>query len=194
MPSAAGEKFRIVCLGGSAGSLCAFTEILRNLPDDTGMAFVVASHRSPEHAHLLLQILARATAMPVVEVEEGMLLESNRVFVLPPRTEMTVKGDHFSLQPLRKARGVPITIDLFLLSLADAYGRRAVAVILSGGADDGCAALRAIHAAGGLAFAQSDAVFDSMPLHAMKTGYIDFVLRPAEIAKALLDLTAAPRG
>ena len=188
MPTAA-KDFRVVCLGGSAGGLEAYTGILRNLPADTGMAFVVAQHQRFEHLHSLSQILASATAMPVVEVEQGMLLEPNRVFVMPPGKDMTVNGDEFDLQKPLKPRGWPTTISLFLLSLAEVYGHRAVAVILSGMGQDGSSALKAVKAAGGVTFAQSNAAFDSMPRHAVQTGHVDFVLSPPEIAKALLDLT-----
>ena len=94
MPTAA-KGFRVVCLGGSAGGLEAYTGILRNLPADTGMAFVVAQHQRFEHVHLLSQILASATAMPVVEVEHGMLLEPNRVFVMPPGVRGGARWGHF---------------------------------------------------------------------------------------------------
>ena len=184
----AAKDFRVVCLGGSAGGLEAYKGILRNLPADTGMAFVVAQHQRFEHMHLLSQILAGVTAMPVVEVKQGMLLEPNRVFVMPPGKDMTVKGDEFDLQTTLKARGWPITISLFLLSLAEAYGHRAVAVILSGMGQDGSSALKAVKAAGGVTFAQSNAAFDSMPRHAVQTGHVDFILPPPEIAQALLDL------
>jgi two-component system CheB/CheR fusion protein len=116
----AAASFRVVCLGGSAGALTAYTGILRILPADTGMAFVVATHRGFEHAHLLPHILAGSTSMSVVEVEQGMLLEPNRVFVMPPGKDMTVSGDVFGLRTTVKPRGWPITINLFLLSLAEA--------------------------------------------------------------------------
>jgi two-component system CheB/CheR fusion protein len=128
--------------------------------------------------------------MPVIEVQAGMLLEPNRVYLMPPQTEMTVKNNLFALQPPRKPLGWPITISIFLHSLAEAYGQCAIAVILSGVDHDGSAALGAIKAAGGLTFAQSDAVFDDMPRHAVETGHVDFILSPAAIAKALLELHA----
>jgi len=183
------ESFRVVCLGGSAGGLEAYTGILRNLPADTGMAFVVATHRGFEHAHLLPHILGRATSMPVVEVEQGMRVEPNRVFVMPAGKDMTVSGDVFDLRTTVKPRGWPITINLFLLSLAEACGNRAVAIILSGMDHDGSAALKAIKAAGGVTFAQSNPAVDNMPRHAVETGHVDFILSPPEIAKALLELT-----
>jgi len=117
-----------------------------------------------------------------------MRLEPNRVYLMPPSTEMTVKNNEFALQPPRKPRGWPITVSVFLLSLADAYGPRAIAVILSGVDHDGSTALKAIKAAAGVTFAQSDAAFGDMPRNAVETGHIDFILTPDEIAKALLEL------
>ena len=191
MCAAAKKDFRVVCLGGSAGSLEAYTGILRHIPADTGMAFVIASHRNFENASLLLPILARVTTMPVLEVEEGMPLEPNRVYLMPPSVEMTVNNNEFALQPPRKPRGWPMTISIFLLSLAEACGQRAIAVILSGVGHDGSAALKAIKAAGGMTFAQSDAAFGDMPRHAVETGHVDFILSPAEIAMSLLELNTS---
>jgi two-component system, chemotaxis family, CheB/CheR fusion protein len=182
------DNFRVVCVAGSAGGLQAYLSILRNLPADTGMSFVVAAHRGLDQAHLLPNILARATTMPVVEVAEGMRLAANQVFLMPPGKEMTIKGDEFILRIKQKKQGWPITINLFLFSLAEEYRHRAVAVILSGVDHDGSAALKAIKAAGGVTFAQSNPVFDDMPRHAIETGHVDFILAPTEIAKALLDL------
>jgi two-component system, chemotaxis family, CheB/CheR fusion protein len=190
--SAAGDDFRVVCLGGSAGGLQAYMDILRGLPADTGMAFVIAPHRALENAHLLPQLLTTVTKMPVVEVEQGMRLEPNRVFVMPPRMDLTTAGNVFHLRTTSRPPGWPKTINIFLCSLAEATGPRAVAVILSGLDGDGSAALKTIKAAGGLTFAQSDASFDSMPRHAVETGHIDYLLPAAEIAKALLALAHEP--
>ena len=190
--SAAGDDFRVVCLGGSAGGLQAYMDILRGLPADTGMAFVIAPHRAIENANLLPDLLTKITKMPVVEVEQGMRLEPNRVFVMPPRMDLTTAGNVFHLRTTSRPPGWPKTINIFLCSLAEAAGRRAVAVILSGLDGDGSAALKAIKAAGGLTFAQSDASYDSMPRHAVETGHIDYLLPAAEIAKALLALAHEP--
>ena len=188
MCAAAEKDFHVVCLGGSAGSLEAYKGILRHMPADTGMAFVIASHRNFENASLLLKILARVTTMPVFEVEEGMSLEPNRVYLMPPSVEMTVKNNEFALQPPRKPRGWPTTISIFMLSLAEACGQRAIAVILSG------MGLKAIKAAGGMTFAQSNAAYDDMPRHAVETGHVDFILAPAEIASKLLELNSSGGG
>jgi two-component system CheB/CheR fusion protein len=190
--SAGGDDFRVVCLGGSAGGLQAYMDILHSLPADTGMAFVVAPHRGLEYAHLLPSLLSKATAMPVVEVRQGMRLERNRVFVMPPRVDMSIDGNTFHLRTTSGPPGWPKTINIFLCSLAEAAGPRAVAVILSGLDGDGSAALKAIKYAGGVTFAQSDASYDSMPRTAIETGHVDYLLPAIEIAKALLALAHQP--
>lgn len=186
--TAPGRDFRVVCLGGSAGGLHAYMDILRGLPGDTGMAFVIAPHRALENAHLLPQLLRTVTAMPVVEVEQGMRLEPNRVFVMPPRIDLTMAGNQFHLRATSRPTGWPKTINIFLCSLAEAAGARSVAVILSGFDHDGSAALKAIKEAGGLTFAQSDALQTDMPRHAVETGHVDYLLPATEIARALLAL------
>jgi two-component system CheB/CheR fusion protein len=186
------DDFRVVCLGGSTGGLQAYMDILRDLPADTGMAFVVAPHRALENAHLLPHLLSTVTKMPVMEAKQGMRLEPNQVFVMPPRKDMTLAGHAFHLLTTSRPPGWPKTINIFLSSLAEATGPRAVAVILSGLDGDGSAALQAIKAGGGFTFAQSDASCDSMPRHAVETGHIDYLLPAAEIAKALLVLAHQP--
>ena len=184
--------FRIVCLGGSAGGLKAYIDILGEMPADTGMAFVVAPHRPPENAHLLTQILSGVVKMPVVEVEEGMRIKPDCVFVMPPRVDMTIVDDVFHLRTSARPPGWPKTINIFLCSMADWADGRAVAVILSGLDGDGSAALKAIKDGGGATFAQSDATFDSMPRTAVETGHIDRLLPASGIAKALLTLAHQP--
>ena len=187
---ATAEDFRVVCLGGSAGALEAYKDILRPMSAETGMAFVIVSHRGLELAELLPEILSRATTLPVIEVMQGMRLEPNCVYLTPPGKDMEMNVDNFTLRPRRKQRGWPVTITHFLFSLAEAYGRRAVAVILSGLDCDGSAALKTIKAVGGITFAQSNAKFDDMPKNAVATGYVDFILHPSEIAATLLKLNA----
>ena len=190
--SAGGDDFRVVCLGGSAGGLQAYMDILRSLPANTGMAFVIAPHRALENAHLLPQLLSTVTKMPVLEVEQNMRLEPNRVFVMPPRMDLTTAGNVFHLRATSRPPGWPKTINIFLCSLAETAGQRAVAVILSGLDGDGSAALKAIKAAGGLTFAQSDAAYDSMPRSAVQTGHVDYLMPAVEIAKALSALAQEP--
>jgi len=186
------DNYRVVCLGGSAGGLEAYLSILRALPPRTGMAYVIAPHRALENAHLLPQLLASATEMPVVEVQEGMRIQPNRVFVMPPRMDLTIADGVFHVRKTSRPPGWPKTINIFLCSLAETTGSRAVAVILSGLDGDGSAALQAIKAAGGSTFAQSDAAYDSMPRAAVETGHIDQLLPAAEIATALVALASEP--
>lgn len=188
--SSPGRVARIVCLAGSAGALKAYQEILRHLPIDSGMAFVIASHRGLEFRNLLTEVLSLATAMPVLEVEHGMRLVPNQVFVMPPRVEMMISDDRLILKEPTKRWGWPVSISVFLHSLAASAGARAVVIILSGSGYDGSSELGAIKAAGGVTFAQSDPQFRDMPDHAVKTGHVDFVLPPADIAKGLLALAA----
>jgi two-component system CheB/CheR fusion protein len=178
------NQYGVVCLCGSAGGLEAYRTIFRNLTAATGMAFVVLAHRGPENS-TLLPLLTSVTDMPVSEVEEGMPLEPNHVFLMPARVHMTTTGRTFHLGPRAQRPGWPISISTFLISLAASVGSRAVAVILSGMAADGSSALRAIKAGGGTTFAQSGAEYDSMPQHAIKTGHVDFVLSAAEIGTRL---------
>ena len=186
------EDFRVVCLGGSAGGLEPYLDILRGLPIDTGMAFIIAQHRAPAHSEILLKLLATSTRMPVVEVEQGMYLRPDRVYVMPPRVDMTMEKDRFCLRRTERPPGWPKTINIFLCSLAEALGRRAVAVILSGMDGDGSAALKAIKACGGITFAQSDAKFRSMPQTAVETGHVDYMLPALQIAQALIALATKP--
>jgi len=186
------EDFRIICLGGSAGGLEPYLDILRDLPIDTGMAFVIAQHRGPAHPEILLNLLATATKMPIVEVEEGMHVQPDRVYVMPPRIDMTIEKNRFRLRRTERPPGWPKTINIFLCSLAEAMGRRAVAVILSGMDGDGSAALKAIKARGGTTFAQSDAKFRSMPQTAVETGHVDYMLPALDIARALTALATKP--
>lgn len=190
--NATGEDFRVVCLGGSAGGLEPYMDILRHMPTDTGMAFVIAQHRGPAHPDLLPQLLASSTRMPVVHVEQGMHLQPDHVYVMPPRIDMTIEKDRFSLRRTQRPPGWPKTINIFLCSLAEAMATRAVAVILSGLDGDGSAALKAIKAAGGKTFAQSDAKFASMPQSAVETGHIDYLMPALDIAKALTALARQP--
>jgi chemotaxis response regulator CheB len=178
-------NFPVVCLGGSAGALEGFREILRNVPADCGIAFVVISHRGPAAENGLVFLLQRVTKMEVVEIEEGMALQPNCVYVNPYYQDVSTDGEALFLGERSKPKGWPITITLFLRSLADACGSRVTAVILSGMGYDGSEALRAVRAAGGAVFAQSGGDYTEMPDHAVSTGYVNFIASAAGIGKRL---------
>jgi len=186
--------FPIVGIAASAGGLEAFTQLISNLPTDTGMAFVLIQHLSPDHESLLSEILGRATAMPVRQVEDRMMVEPNEVYVIPPKTQMQLVDGMLHLAPRQKRRGKYMPGDIFFESLAADRGNKAIAVVLSGTDGDGAQGLEAIKVAGGVTFAQSDnsAKFDGMPNSAVATGNVDFVLSPESIAAELVTLSQSP--
>ncbi len=181
-----GVDFPVVGIGASAGGLEAYTELLTALPATTGMAFVLVQHLDPAHPSLLTSLLSKTTTMPVVEARDGMSLEPNNVYVIPPNKGMTISGGALRLAP-RIGRAPFLPVDLFLTSLAHEQRRLAIGVILSGTASDGSEGIRAIKALCGITFTQDgvSAQYGGMPRTAQQTGAVDFVLSPAEIAKEL---------
>ena len=185
------QDFPVVCLCGSAGSFQAYQSIIEKLPIVTGMAFIIAAHRADSSPELLPQLLGQMTKMEVMEVEDGMALAPNCIFVGPPHRQMTAEKSLFRLQTYAKSNTWPVLISVFLQSLADECGPRSIAIILSGMGYDGSSALHAIKAGGGRTFAQSDAQFGSMPNRARETGFIDFWLPAYEIGESLAELARA---
>ncbi|QIR36760.1 response regulator [Tolypothrix sp. PCC 7910] len=188
------ELFPIVGMGASAGGIEAFTELLNHLPNDTGMAFVVVQHLSPNQNSLLSEILSRSTEMPVVEVQNGMVVEPNHVYVIPPNAKMTIAQGVLNLAPRGKTYGLFMSVDAFLISLAEERGSKAIGVVLSGGDGDGARGLEHIKEAGGITFAQTQdsAKVAGMPSTALASGNVDFVLTPREIAEELTKLSRHP--
>ena len=184
----------IVGIGASAGGLEAFTQLLRALPTDTGMAFVLVQHLEPKHDSVLTTLLARATKMPVREVSEGMHVEPNHVYVIPANADLSLLDGLLHIVGRKAAAGRHLPIDYFLRSLAETQGPRAVGVILSGTASDGTAGIRAIKEAGGITIVQDpeSARFDGMPRSAIATGCVDFVLPPERIARELTRIVRRP--
>jgi two-component system, chemotaxis family, CheB/CheR fusion protein len=188
------SKFPIIGVAASAGGLEAFTQLLEHLPVDTGMAFVLIQHLSPDHHSLLTEILGRVTQMRVCEAQHGMVVEPNHVYVIPPNAKMVLDGGVLELSPREKVFGKYMPGDAFFVSLAADRGHKSIAVVLSGGDGDGSLGLTAIKAAGGVTFAQCEATakFDSMPNAAVATGNVDFVLPPEQIAVELVKLSRNP--
>lgn len=185
--------FPIVGIGASAGGLEAFTELLGNLPIDTGLALVLVQHLDRTHESALTELLARATALPVREVTQNQRVRPNHVYVIPPNADLSIEGGVLKLHPRAVAGGAPHTIDFFLESLARDQGERAIGVILSGTATDGSLGLEAIKADGGFTFAQdASAKYDSMPRSAIAAGCVDLVLKPKDIARELAHIAQHP--
>jgi two-component system CheB/CheR fusion protein len=193
-PPARTAPFPIAGIGASAGGLDAFTHLLGHLPGDTGLAFVLVQHLDPNHDSVLPELLSRATAMPVQQVADGMPIEPNHIYVIPPNTSMGVLRGRLSLVPRTESRGQHMPIDFFFRSLADDLRNRAIGVILSGTASDGTEGLRAIKAEGGLTIAQDEktARYGGMPHSAIAAGVVDFVLPPEGIALELARIGRHP--
>jgi two-component system CheB/CheR fusion protein len=183
--------FPIVGIGASAGGLEAFRELLSHLRPDTGAAFVLIQHLDPTHASLLVEALDRSTTMPLVQATDGLRVEPNHVYVIPPNTLLTLRKGALALKRRDAGRRAPMAIDRFFLSLALERRQRAVGVILSGTASDGTLGLKAIRAAGGLALAQDPATckFGGMPESAIAAGAVDSVLPLDRIAARLATLS-----
>ena len=186
--------FPIVGIAASAGGLEAFTQVLKHLLTDTGMAFVLIQHLDPTHKSLLSEILGRTTKMPVTQVQDGVTVEPNKVYIIPPNTKMMLSGGVLRLTPREKIHGKYMPADAFFTSLAAERGHKAIAVVLSGADGDGSLGLTAIKEAGGVTFAQCEdtAKFESMPNTAVATGNVDFVLPPQQIAEELVNLSHHP--
>jgi two-component system CheB/CheR fusion protein len=185
------ECSAIVAIGASAGGLEVFTQILEGLPVDTGMGFVLLQHLAPQHDSQLSEILRRSTKMPVNQAREGMRIMPNSVYIIPPNTSMTVEQGILRLEPRHRVKGKYMVINEFFSSLAADRKEKSIAVILSGSNEDGTAGIGAIKAAGGITFAQdlTSAEFPTMPMIAIASGYVDFVLSPAEIAAELVNIS-----
>jgi two-component system CheB/CheR fusion protein len=162
--------------------------LLKALPVNPGMAFVVVQHLDPHHESLLHKLLSRATEMPVIQVEDGMVLEPDHVYVIPPNKDMAVRERTLRLLSRRRTAGRHLPINRFFVSLAEDQKSAAIGVILSGTASDGTVGLQAIKSEGGVAFAQDpkSAGYSGMPESAILAGCVDFVLPPEEIARELI--------
>jgi two-component system, chemotaxis family, CheB/CheR fusion protein len=189
-----GNSFPVVGIGASAGGLEAFTALFRALMPDLGMAYVLVPHLDPQRESAISQILGRTTAMPVVQIENGMHIEPDHVYVIPPNCDLTIEGGHFSIANRETPRAVNATIDIFLRSLAADQGPNAIGIVLSGTASDGTLGLTAIKGEGGLTFAQDtrSAKYDGMPASAIAAGCVDFILPPDEIAHELARIRQHP--
>jgi two-component system CheB/CheR fusion protein len=177
----------VVCIGASAGGLDALEKFFNSCPVDSGAAFVVVQHLSPDHKSMMNNLLARHTEMPVLMVEDDMALEANRVYLIPPGTIMHVTAGHLHLTP-KNPRGLTLPIDIFLFSLAEIYGKHAIGIILSGTGTDGTRGAVAINAAGGFLMAQEaeSAKFDGMPRSVIATGIVDAILPAEELPVRLI--------
>ena len=192
--SAPAKIVSVVSIGASAGGLEAFSELLKNLPIQTGMAFVFVQHLDPRHASQLVQILTRDTTLPIKEATDGELLRPDQIYIMPPNHEMTLEKGALRLWARSEIRGKHMPIDRFFASVAEEQGSGAIGVVLSGTASDGTRGLNAIKEKGGITIAQDErsARYSSMPSSAISSGNVDLVLTPRAIAEELARLSGHP--
>lgn len=188
------EPSYIVGVGASAGGLEALEQLFRNIPDDSGAAFVVVQHLSPDFKSLMNELLARHTKMTIQKVEDGIRIEADNIYLMPPKVEMIVSGGRLLLTEKDPETGLALPIDTFFRSLAQDAGAKSIGIVLSGTGSDGSRGIRDIHTAGGLVLVQSldSAKFDGMPRSARDTGVCDLLLPPEGIAGAMLEHIGCP--
>ncbi len=190
--------FPVVGIGASAGGLAAFEAFFSGMPADAdpGMAFVLVQHLAPDHESILTDLIQRYTRMPVFEVEDGMEVQCNCVYIIPPNREMVFLNGALQLLEPASPRGHRLPIDFFFRSLARDQHERAIGVVLSGTGSDGTLGVRAIKGEGGMVMAQNprSAEYDGMPRSAMATGLVDYELPPAEMPVQLIAYTTHAFG
>jgi|GEM_PF-800574 len=179
----------IVAIGGSAGGLEAFERFFAGVPPDSGLAFIVIQHLDPDHKALIPELLQRSISIPVHEIQDGVLVEPDHIYVIPPNSGLSISSGHLKLSEPAEPHGHRLPIDSFFRSLASECGDKSIAVIVSGMGMDGTLGLRSIKEASGVVMVQSpdSAKFDSMPRSAISTGLVDFVAPIDELPIQLLD-------
>lgn len=177
----------VVAIGASAGGLEALERFFTHCPSDSGSAFVVIQHLSPDHKSIMHDLLGRYTDMQVKMVEDGGAIQENTVYLIPPGTIMRIADSCFQLSP-KSPHLLTLPIDIFLTALADDVGSRSIGVILSGTGSDGTRGAVAVNAAGGLLLAQEprDAKFDGMPNSVVATGLVDAILPADKLAARVM--------
>ncbi|MCE9658042.1 MAG: chemotaxis protein CheB, partial [Burkholderiales bacterium] len=181
-------SFPVIGIGGSAGGLEAFIEFFEKQSPDSGMAFVIVQHLPPERESMVAQILAKHTSMPVIQIEDGMAVEPNHVYIIRPGRTLTIKDGHLHLgEPVEKP-GYRRPVDDFFKSLAEEQRERAVCVIMSGMGSNGTGGAQSIKAVGGMCVAQEpeSAKFPGMPRSLIDAGLADFILRPQDMSEVLV--------
>jgi two-component system CheB/CheR fusion protein len=185
----------IVGLGGSAGSIAPLQSFFAHMPADTGMAFVVVLHLSPEHESALPQILQRSTKMVVTQVRDRVEVKPNSVYVIPPAKHLMLLDGHLALSDLKRDAGKRVAVDLFFRTLADTHGPHSVAIVLSGADSDGAIGIKRIKERGGLTIAQDPQESEhlGMPRAAIETGMVDWILRVGEMPARIVEFRRTGR-
>ncbi|MDD5090413.1 MAG: chemotaxis protein CheB [Candidatus Wallbacteria bacterium] len=182
--------FPVVGIGASAGGLAAFEAFFSGMPADIdpGMAFVLVQHLAPDHKSLLAELIRRRTRMQVFEIEDGMPVQPNCAYIIPPNRDLAFLNGTLHLLEPASPHGQRLPIDFFFRSLAQDQRERAIVIVLSGTGCDGTLGIKAVKDEGGMAMAQipSSTEYDGMPLSAISTGLVDFQLLPSEMPAQLI--------
>jgi two-component system CheB/CheR fusion protein len=186
-PNSAKLGFPIVGIGASAGGLDACKALVEAVQAGSGMAFILVQHLDPSHESMMVELLAGHTSLNVRQATDGMLIEPDNLYVIAPGTYLSVDDDALVVSPPTARHGARLPIDFLLNSMAEHFGRRAVAVVLSGTGADGANALKGVKDHGGMVIAQepAEAEYDGMPRSAIATGLVDLVLPASQIAAAI---------
>jgi two-component system CheB/CheR fusion protein len=191
-------EFPVVGIGASAGGLAAFEAFFSAMPADTdpGMAFVLVQHLAPDHKSILSELVRRYTRMQVFEVEDGMSVQPNCAYIIPPNCDMAFLNGTLQLLEPSAPRGLRLPIDFFFRSLAQDQRERAICIVLSGTGSDGKLGVRAVKGEGGMVMVQDPTTteHDGMPRSAIATGLVDYVLPPAEMPAQLIDYATRAFG
>ena len=182
------RPFHIVGIGASAGGLEAIEDFFGRMPVNSGLAFIVIQHLSPDYKSLMVELLSKKTRIPVHRCTDGIEVRPDNIYMIPPKKNLSIFHGRLILKEKDNVRGVNLPIDIFLRSLAEDQAERAVAVILSGTGSDGTRGVRAVKEQGGMVMVQDEASarFDGMPRAAVSTGVADFVLPPDRMAEQLM--------
>ena len=185
------DSIRVIGVGASAGGLEALKSLVSNLPANLNACYVVAQHLAPHYRSMLTELLDRETSLKVIEAKSNMSIKTGTIYITPPNKDIWLSKNKIRLRKVASEIGPKPSIDYFFASLAKAKEDRAVGIVLSGTGSDGTQGLRAIKAAGGISIAQSaeTAKYDGMPNSAIRSGFVDLVLAPSEIGKALSEIT-----
>ncbi len=188
-PHDTADAIAVVGVGASAGGLEACTTLFGSVPPGTGMAFILVQHLDPTHDSMLVDLISARCVLRVVQAADGMALLPDHLYIIPPASHLSVTPGRLHVTRLPARQGARLPFDFLLASLAEAYGSRAICVVMSGTGGDGTLGLHAIKAQGGLVVAQlpQDATYGGMPLSALATGEVDLVLPARQIAAALVE-------
>jgi len=190
------DAFPIVGIGASAGGLEAFEHFFNHTPSDTGVAFVLIQHLDPTHKSILGDLIKRYTRMKVFQVEDGMKVEPNCTYIIPPNRDMAILHGRLHLIEPTAPRGLRLPIDFFFRSLAQDRAEQAICIVLSGTGTDGTLGLKAVKGEGGMTMVQSPdaAKYDGMPRSAINTGMVDYILPSEKMPEQLLSFINRERS